>query len=269
MVRSRAKFCAAALLSGGRRQLHSFAHSPLWTIPNAVHPHVKKLLDLQRVDQEIASLRQDLDSLPAEEAKRRKRLEELERQRQDKKERSDKAEVESRGLEKGIKGGDDEVKKLTERLGVVRNNAEYQATLFQIESVKRERDLMQEQCIELLDKLEGLKQEAEAAAKAAIDERAVFDAFLVEAKKLREVRGVEVARVVERREALCDGIPAELLNDYMRLFSTRNGLAVCSVEGGYCQGCYNRITTNDLARLMGGSSVVQCDACQRILYLDR
>jgi predicted nucleic acid-binding Zn-ribbon protein len=234
-----------------------------------VHPHVKKLLDLQRVDQEIASLRKDLDSLPAEEAKRRKRLDELERQRVEKKERSDKAEVESRGLEKGIKGGDDEVKKLTERLGLVRNNAEYQATLFQIESVKRERDLMQEQCIELLDKLEGYKAEAEAVVKAATEERAVFDAFLVEAKKLRESRTVAVAKVTEKRAALLEGIPLDLLNDYMRLFGTRNSLAVCSVEGGYCQGCYNRITTNDLARLMGGSSVVQCDSCQRILYLDR
>lgn len=234
-----------------------------------MHPHVKKLLDLQRVDQEIASLRKDLDSLPAEEQKRKKRLDELERQRLEKKERSDKGEVEARTLEKGIKGGDEEIKKLTERLGLVRNNAEYQATLFQIESVKRERDQMQEQCLELLDKLEAYKSEADAAQQAVAAERAVFEAFQVEAQKLRDSRSVEVARVTERRAALCEGIPPELLTDYARLFATRNSLAVCSVEGGYCQGCYNRITTNDLARLMGGSSVVQCDACQRILHLER
>lgn len=234
-----------------------------------MHPHVKKLLDLQRVDQEIASLRRDLDSLPQEEAKRRKRLDDLERQRLEKKDRSDKAEMEVRSLEKGVKGSDEEIKKLNERLGIVRNNAEYQATLFQIESVKRERDQMSEQCLELLDKQDGIKAEAEAAVKAVAGEKAVFEAFLVEAQKLREVRGKDVAKVAEKRSALCDGIPPELLTDYSRLFGTRNSLAVCSVEGGYCQGCYNRITTNDLARLMGGSSVVQCDSCQRILYLER
>lgn len=49
-----------------------------------VHPNVKKLLELQKVDQELASLRRDTDALPAEEAKRKKKLDELERLAQEK-----------------------------------------------------------------------------------------------------------------------------------------------------------------------------------------
>ena len=48
---------------------------------------------------------------------------------------------------------------------------------------------------------------------------------------------------------------------------TRQNLAVCPAENSFCQGCYNKITKNDVARLMGASAVVQCGSCQRILYL--
>jgi uncharacterized protein len=234
-----------------------------------VHQHVKMLLALQKVDQEIASLRKDLDSLPAEEARRKKKLDELERVATEKKERMVKNELDVRALEKAIQGSDEEIKKLNERLNTVRNNAEYQATLFQIESIKKDRDGTQEECLKLLDAQEGIKQENTAAAKAVADERVVFDGFLAEADKLRQSRNAQIGGVQERRRALTEGIPPELLTDYQRMFGTRNALAVVACENGYCQGCYNKITTNDLARLMGGSSIVTCGSCQRILFLQK
>lgn len=232
-----------------------------------MHPQVEKLLELQKVDQEIAALRRDLDSLPAEEQRRTRRLEELERVRAERKERYMRVELEARALEKSIKQGDDEVRKLTERLNAVRNNAEYQATLFQIESVKRERDQMQERCLVLLEQLEGLKREADEAAAAAAADRAVFQEFQAEAAKLRQQRESEVAKVRGRRDAMADGIPPDLLADYDRLLRLRGGLAVALVERKNCQGCFTSITTNDEARLRGGSNIVHCGSCQRILYL--
>jgi len=233
-----------------------------------VHPNVKKLLELQKVDQELASLRRDVDALPAEEAKRKKKLDEIERAAAEKKERATKAELDARALEKAIRQGDDEVKKLSERLNQVRNNAEYQATLFQIEAVKKDRDQTQEECLKILDGQELLKKDAEAAQKVLAEERAVFQQFLGEAEKLRASRAGAIAAVTEKRNAVAQGVQAEVLADYQRLFNTRNGLAVCAVDAqGFCQGCYSKVTTNDKAKLMGVSAVVQCGSCQRILYL--
>lgn len=234
-----------------------------------MHQHVKMLLALQKVDQEIASLRKDLDSLPAEEAKRRKKLDELERVANEKKERVVKNELDVRALEKAIAGSDGEIKKLNERLNTVRNNAEYQATLFQIEAIKKDRDGTQDECLKLLGNQEAIKQEHAVAAKAAAEERAVFEQFQAEARKLEQSRNGQIAGVQQRRAALTDGIPPDLLTDYSRMFGTRNALAVVACENGYCQGCYNKITTNDLARLMGGTSIVTCGSCQRILFLQK
>ncbi|MBL8736526.1 MAG: hypothetical protein JNL12_08885 [Planctomycetes bacterium] len=235
-----------------------------------MHPHIKKLLELQKVDQEISSLTKDLDQLPAEEAKRKKRLDELERVAAEKRATQQKAELDSRALDKAVRGSDDEIKRLNERLNTVRNNAEYQATLFQIEAVRKERDLTQDECLKLLEVVEATRGEVAAAEAAAAEERKVFEGFLAEAGKLRASRAGDVAAVRERRKAMAEGLPEELLREYDGLYKTRDRLAVCEVQGpadrAFCQGCYNKITVNDSARVRGGSSVVRCGSCQRLLY---
>jgi predicted nucleic acid-binding Zn-ribbon protein len=196
-------------------------------------------------------------------------IDEIDKVAAEKKDRSTKAELDYRALEKAVKQSDDEVMKLNERLNGVKNNAEYQATLFQIESVVRERDRVQDECLRILETTDPLKAEAVAAAQAAAEERKVFEGFLTEAQRLRIACEERVKGVVEKRKFVAEGIPPELLGTYDRLFATRDSLAVCAVERGHCQGCYNKVTTNDTAKLMGGATVVSCDSCQRILYLQR
>ena len=234
-----------------------------------MHPDVKRLLDLQSIDQEVAALRRDLDSLPREEARRRKRLDELVQTRDEGKAALDKAEVVSRSLETTIQQADEEVRKLEARLNGVRNNAEYQATLLQIESVKRERDTMQEEGLALLDQLEGQGSALKETESAAVAEEEIFRGFQEEAGKLREKSQAGLNEVSSRREGKTSGIPPELMARYERLFEVRDGLAVCAVEknGKVCQGCFTNITTNDIARLIGGSNIVFCGSCQRVLYL--
>lgn len=232
-----------------------------------MHEHVQKLLDLQRVDLVVSSLTRDIDQLPAEEDKRRRRLEQLERSANEASALLQKAEMDSRGCDSASRAADEQITKLNERLNIVRNNAEYQATLFEIESVKNDRDQLQDDGLELLEQMEGLKEAATATKTAYEEDRSVFEGFLAEAEKMRAERADEIAAARAKREAAAAGIPPDLLREYDGLYKTRDRLAVAPVEEAYCQGCYNKITMNDVARLMGGSAVVRCGSCQRILYI--
>jgi predicted nucleic acid-binding Zn-ribbon protein len=225
------------------------------------------LLDLQKVDQEISSLTKDIDLLPAEEAKRKRRLDELERNAAEKHGKQQQTDLDSRALDKAVRGSDEEIKRLNERLNIVRNNAEYQATLFQIEAVRKERDVTQDECLKLLESLETQKAELAVLQIAVDEERKVFEAFLGEAEKLRASRAGAIGVGRERRQGMLDGIPPDLLREYEGLYKTRDRIAVCAVQSSFCQGCYNKITMNDTARLLGGTTVVRCGSCQRILYI--
>jgi len=232
-----------------------------------VHEHVQKLLDLQKVDHEVTSLTKDIDQLPAEQEKRKRRLDQLERAAQEAAALLQKAEVESRSCDSASRAADEQINKLNERLNVVRNNAEYQATLFEIESVRKDRDQVQEDGLVLLEQMDELKATAASTQAAFEEERSVYEGFLVEADKMRAERADEIAAARAKRDAAADGIPPDLLREYEGLYKTRDLMAVAPVEAEYCQGCYNKITMNDVARLMGASAVVRCGSCQRILYL--
>ena len=232
-----------------------------------MHPHVQKLLELQKVDQELSSLTKDIDLLPEEEQKRKRRLDQLERAAQEAAAALNKAEVESRGFDNAARAADEQIKKLNERLNIVRNNAEYQATLFEIESVRKDRDTAQDDGLQLLEQLDGLRTSASETQAAFDEERKVFEGFLAEAETLRAERADDITAGKAKRDGAADGIPPDLLREYDGLYKTRERLAVCAVDDGYCQGCYNKITMNDISKLMGKSAVVRCGSCQRILYL--
>lgn len=233
---------------------------------NSVHPHVQKLLGLQKVDLEVTSLTKDIDLLPEEEAKRKRRLDQLERAASEAGAALQKAEVESRELDTAARDADAQINKLNERLNIVRNNAEYQATLFEIESVRKDRDTTQDEGLQILEALDGLKAAAAATKEAYESERTVFEGFLAEADKMRGERADDIAAARKKRDASAEGVPPDLLREYDGLYKTRENFAVAPIDGGYCQGCYNKVTPNDAARAMGSQSIVRCGSCQRILY---
>ena len=232
-----------------------------------MHPDVKKLLEVQKVDQKIARLRRKAESIPQEEATRlgvlgtlRKTAEEIEAE-------LTQNELRTRDLELSIKQSDSEILNLNGKLGSIRNNAEYQAILFQIEAVKKERDSYEEESLGLLDKAGPLEEGAGKAKAAVAADEEVFNEFKAESEKLLAAQDAEIKEIAQGRDALIEGITEELLEEYTRLFEVREHLAICQAESQYCQGCFTQFTMNDLARLQGGKTVVRCSSCQRILYL--
>lgn len=237
------------------------------TSSSPVHPHVALLLKIQKVDQEIASLRRDLDSLPDEQARRQRRLDALVEARDLVQHQLQQAELSSRSLDTSIRESDQQINKIQEQLTQIKNNAEYQALLFRIESLKEERDKRQEEGLEVLETIETLKARLAEEQTKVDEEQAVFEEFLSESAKLKAEREEQVASVAVKKGTMEEEVPPDVLDLYKRLFDSRQSLAVCPVEGQICQGCYTQVTMNDLAKLMGGTQVIRCGSCQRILYL--
>ena len=232
-----------------------------------MHPDVKKLIDLQRIDQEIARINRDVNSLPAERARRQSAVDGLRSKADAALAQFQACEVSVRNTENSIRQADEELKKLEERLNTVKNNAEYQATLLQISSVKRERNAAENDGLENLEKVDELKEQANQAKSVVEEEEKVLAEFDQEAEKLKAQRDEQSREIRDQRAAAASDIPPELLSIYERLAPARDGKAVVPCEGDMCMGCYTQVSPNTVNRLHGGSSVVQCGACQCILYL--
>jgi predicted nucleic acid-binding Zn-ribbon protein len=229
-------------------------------------PELHQLIDLHELDKEILELTLNLNKLPQElkdrdqvmealEAERSSHLLELELLRGQLRE----MEAEVTDLEEGIKAS-------RQRLMDISKELELKAMLKEIAFREDQRDQKETRVLELLDQVEA-KNQAIAEKEQALqnlqgdyDRRAAEVAVQVE--KLEQQRAV----LVEKRDFLREGLPAQLLKRYEFIRQRRNGSAISEVRAGVCQGCHMNILPQQFIDLQKGEEMIQCPHCQRILY---
>ena len=232
-----------------------------------MHPEVRKLLDVQKVDQKFARLQRSLDSIPRERAQRQTALDKARAAHQARVDALKTLEVQQRESEVAIKGTDETIKKLEVRLNTAKNNAEYQATLLAIESTRKQRAEFEEDGLQLIDAIDTKRAEVDAS-KAELDAAETeFQEFVAEGDKFLAEKQQEFEELKAGRGRELAEVESDLRELYSRIFEARQGNAVVAVEGMTCTGCYTSVPPNLMMKLQAGSAVVQCDACQRILYL--
>ena len=231
-----------------------------------MHPAVQQLLSLQKIDTKVARVQVKIDAIPKETAERESKLEQARKvwNQLDKMIRD--AEGRNEELEVKVQGFDNAIKRQEEHRDKAQSPSTYEAAQHQIQYLKEDREKLQNEQLELMELIEDLGPKREAAAAAAEKEEAEFAAYLEEAKKLETELVDQRDAIAKEREGFLEGVNEGQLQIYQGLFSTRESQAVVAVEGNHCGGCYTKITPNDMARLMGNTSMVTCKACGRILY---
>jgi len=219
------------------------------------------------VDQRLATVQRSLNEVPKETERRERELNALRKELADAQKTLKEMELRGGQLDLNIKTADAELKKLEVRMNMVRTNAELLAVKLQMDSTREERGKNEEGLIVLLDQIEAHKKVVEEKRAKVGAGEAVHAEYLAKAEKFRKEREQQAAVIVAERQKTKDGIGKELLELYDRLFKSRDGLAVVSVDNRICHGCYTEITPNDEARLIGDAALVQCKSCARILYL--
>jgi predicted nucleic acid-binding Zn-ribbon protein len=151
--------------------------------------------------------------------------------------------------------------------GTVTNPKELEDLQQDIESLKRRRSELEDQALEAMTALEEAQAALEEAERAI---QALTGSWETEQESLhvRQERAErEIAVLEEQRAAQAEGIEPSLLRLYDRLRAARQGRGVAKVEGGACQGCRISLPMSLLQRARAGSEIVQCNNCERILYV--
>ena len=124
------------------------------------------------------------------------------------------------------------------------------------------------------DKLLGLMvgiDELEAMRDGAQRELVQLEAQRVEdhprLRKEEKRLVMEGDRLRQARESMLPEFPPPALALYETMRAARNGQAVAKVERGMCQGCRITLPETERRQARSGQSIVQCNSCQRILYV--
>jgi len=124
----------------------------------------------------------------------------------------------------------------------------------------------EDELLELMDKEENLSNQLSVASqslKERENEQKIEKGNLLSQKSEQENIINNLGAL--RSDCITDLDP-ELLKVYDRV-NSKKGNAVVKVEQGRCQGCRIALSMNELQRARGGS-LVQCSSCGMILYIE-
>ncbi len=229
---------------------------------------IAELYRLQEVDLALQAARDDLTDVqsrlgePEEliEARRvaEERQEALRVAEKDFKEREWEADEQRRKIEKPEQ-------RLYE--GKVSNPKELEDLQRDVESLKRRRSVLEDEAFAAMERLD--------EAERALDEtqrhlEELTGTTGVEQDELRARQSTlegEITSLEGQRAELAAGSDEVLLHRYDELRVGRQGRAVAKVQGGSCQGCRILLPVNLIQRARAGDDIVQCNNCERILYV--
>ncbi|MDR2735923.1 MAG: C4-type zinc ribbon domain-containing protein [Puniceicoccales bacterium] len=151
-------------------------------------------------------------------------------------------------------------------------------------SVKKstEYNLLQNQAAAMAEKIEQLEDEIVTSLYSSDDLKIVSDKMGMEANLRINSLNDELSRNLSLIEDISkniselnlkiDGLRKNLVNrDLLRMYDlARRGVkrmpVVIPVEDGRCKGCNIRVSNDILVALRSSGSLVQCEACGRLLY---
>ncbi|HET7872906.1 MAG TPA: C4-type zinc ribbon domain-containing protein [Terriglobales bacterium] len=226
-----------------------------------------KLMELEKVDREMARLSEEVAALP-------KRVAVIEAKLAD-----DKAKVENartaiksnessrRKLESDIQVFQQKIVKYREQSSSVKTNDEYRALMHEVEFAEKQISGCEDKILELMISLEtdekGLKTaEADLKTETAEVEKEKAEARTRTAedeKQLKDLSG--------KRADLRSGVGESALAHYDRVMRQRKS-AIAEAREQKCQACFVMLRPQTWQELKTNEQIITCSSCGRILYYD-
>lgn len=143
---------------------------------------------------------------------------------------------------------------------VQNNNAELDRLAKRLEKV----DFNQKKVRAEIERLEGVLDQAHQI-KARLDAREaqLLEEFKNAASELRE----DLRGLVDRRAALVESIPPEMLERYTASCKAHGHIGVSELEGRACSGCGVELQQSQIEQLRHGPDVTTCPVCGRMLVV--
>tara|TARA_B100001250_G_scaffold229974_1_gene197401 strand:- start:1544 stop:2299 length:756 start_codon:yes stop_codon:yes gene_type:complete len=147
----------------------------------------------------------------------------------------------------------------------VRNNREFDAINKELEFQKLEIELADKK-IKEFDVINSEKKGVIDDAKSKIKEKeGRLDDKKKELDEIVKQTSEEEEKLLKKRTRINKKIEQRLLDAYERIrLSSRNGLAVVSVERNACGGCFNRVTPQQAVEVDNKKKIIACEHCGRI-----
>ena len=230
-------------------------------------PDLQRLIDLQRLETQIADARAAIAAHPQRLAEADAQMAAATQVLDDAKHRLKENAEARRALEKDTALYQGRLSKFRDQQSAVKTNKEYQALGHEIETAQRDLGSVEEKVIERMVEADSIAADVKQAEALFAAKRKEIDA---QKKQLAdELAAVEASlkTATEQRAALLAQIEPRLVSTFEQVARVRKGIAVTmATRDGLCSVCHVRLRPQVFQLVRTNDAIIQCDSCQRILY---
>jgi len=228
---------------------------------------IKKLVELQVMDEEIFRFKRELREKPAELEALKVEFESKKTKLKALEDKLKSVQVTQKELELDLKSKEEGISKADGSLSLLKTNKEYQARLLEIENLKADKSLVEEKILMGFDDLEAARRALEAEKAVVVQYEKEFNAKKKQVDDEVAVINDQLKVRESQRARVAPEVRPDYLSRYERVLKNKDGLGIVKVVDHTCGGCYMHLTEQVLNELKKYQELIACDMCARILYL--
>jgi uncharacterized protein len=233
-----------------------------------MHPAIPHLIELQRVDHQIAHLRAELESFPKRIRDADAKLSGARADLAAAKEAQAQIVTERKKFEFEAQQWRDRARKYRDQSSAVKTNEAYKALQHEITNAEAEVAKADDRQLEVMVAAEDVERRLKIAEsrlkeaeQAVASERKEIQSQGTEKKK-------QLDAAMAEREKVINPVPEDLRELYTRVGKRHNGTSMAEVRDGQCRGCGMRVLPHIIQELATETNeeVYRCESCGLILY---
>lgn len=233
-----------------------------------MHPHIKRLVELQVVDLRLNELKTLLAMFPQRLAAIDARLAAAKQEIATAKQSLTNSLKDRKKYELDVEQWKEKARKYRDQSYEVKTNEAYKALQHEIQNAEAEIAKAEDRLLERMvageeyeHKVKSAEQTLKETEAAALTERRVIEAEQAAAQ-------TELEKDTDQRQQALASIPEELVEHYQRIARRHNGIALAEVRDETCALCGVRIRPHVSQELRREDchEIFHCETCTRILY---
>ncbi len=227
---------------------------------------IRKLVELQVMDEEIFRFKRELREKPAE-------LEALKIEFESKKVKQgleDKLkaiQVVQKELELDLKVKEEGISKADGFFEPFKDQQGIPGQVLEIENMKADKSIVEEKILLGYDEVDAARKALEAEKATVIQYEKEFNAKKKQVDDDMAVITDQLKVKESQRARIAPEVRPDYLSRYERVLKNKDGLGIVKVVDHTCGGCFMHLTEQVLNELKKYEQIIACDQCARILYL--
>ena len=227
---------------------------------------IRQLVELQKIDDAIFAVRQDLVRAPREQEDLQLRFDASNAQRERVLEKLNHLQEQQKRLDFEIEDDSARIKKSKNKLMQVENQREHHAMMREMDSIEKVIRSREEEKMALMEELQ---LQNEKLAQIDLTHTGLQAELEVRRDSLEEKLSAcrtRLAELEQKREAASSAIPHPVFVRYEFIRKRLEHPVIVAVKEGICTGCHIAVPPQSYIELQRGQQILSCPNCQRLIF---